>query len=73
MGMRKILYSLECSLRRKISRGTFLKFCLGWLLVLLTESRFLKAAFAEVTESGPRKKKTVATEHDLVVASGSDP
>jgi uncharacterized protein (DUF362 family) len=71
--MRKILYSLECALRRRFSRGTFLKFCLGWLLVLLAENRFLKAAFAEVSEAGPRNKKTIKTEYDLVVAGGPDP
>jgi uncharacterized protein (DUF362 family) len=71
--MRKFLYSLECLLRRQISRGTFLKVCLGWLLVLLTENNFLKMAFAEVAESGPRTKASITTLQDLVVATGPDP
>jgi uncharacterized protein (DUF362 family) len=71
--MRKFLYSLECLLRRQISRETFLKVGLGWLLVLLTENNFLKLAFAEVAESGPRRKVSIATPEDLVVASGPDP
>ncbi|MBF0122605.1 MAG: DUF362 domain-containing protein [Candidatus Omnitrophica bacterium] len=71
--MRRFLYFLECALRRKVGRGAFLKICLGWVLALLVENRTLKMAFAEVTESGPRQKKTIVTEHDLVVASGSDP
>ncbi|MFH0754120.1 MAG: DUF362 domain-containing protein [Candidatus Omnitrophota bacterium] len=71
--MRQIMYFLECSLRRKIGRGTFMKICLGWLLVLIAENRALKVAFAEVTQAGPRPKKSIATDHDLVVASGLDP
>lgn len=71
--MNKFLYSLECLLRRQVSRGAFLKICLGWLLFLVAENRFLKAAFAQVAEAGPRPKVSMATPHDLVVASGRDP
>ena len=71
--MNKFLYSLECLLRRQISRGTFLKVCLGWLLVLLTENKFLKMAFADAPVSGPRPKAVITTPQDLVVATGRDP
>ena len=71
--MRRFLYFLECSLRRKIGRGTFLKVCLGGFLAFLAENRVLKAAFAEVVESGPRPKKRIATEYDLVLVHGQDP
>jgi uncharacterized protein (DUF362 family) len=71
--MKNILYSFECFLRRKISRGTFLKFCLGWLLVLVSESKLLKAAFAQGEQGLPRIKKEVVTPADLVSVAGSDP
>ena len=71
--MAKFLYSLECLLRRQISRGRFLKFCLGGLLFLLTESALMKMAFAQKGESGPRPKKNIPTEQDLVAVHGPDP
>ena len=71
--MGRWFYAFECFLREKVSRGTFLKVCLGWLLVLVAENRFLKAAFADVVEVGPRKKNNIPTEQDLVAVSGADP
>lgn len=71
--MQKILYQLECFLRRKISRSTFLKICLGWFLVLLTENKFLRLAFAKEEAAGPRPARAVDTLQDLVCVNGADP
>jgi uncharacterized protein (DUF362 family) len=71
--MGKFFYSLECLLRENISRSHFLKFLLGGLLLFLTESRFMKLAFAQSAESGPRAKKTIKTDEDLVSVNGPDP
>jgi len=71
--MAKFLYALECLLRQQISRSLFLKFLLGGLLLFLTESRFMKLVFAQGVESGPRPKKKITTEQDLVSVNGPDP
>mgnify|MGYP000954075888 CR=1 FL=1 len=71
--MEKFFYRLESFLRREISRGAFLKILFGWLLLALTESRFLKLAFAKTGESNGRPKRTIQTGCDLAVSEGPDP
>jgi uncharacterized protein (DUF362 family) len=71
--MAKFFYALECLLREQVSRGRFLKFLLGGLLLVLTESRLMRTVFAQTTEAGPRVKKTILTDEDLVLVNGPDP
>lgn len=71
--MHRLMYRLECILRRQIGRGAFLKVCLGWLLMLMAENRWMKSAFADVSSAGPRPRKKIDLEADLAVSSGMDP
>ena len=71
--MDRVLYNLECFLKRRISRRGFLKICLGGLAYFVSTNAFLKHAFAKAVSSGPRKKKGAKGDHDLVVAEGDDP
>jgi len=71
--MERLFYRLECFLKKQISRRKFLKFCLGGLLVFISQNQFLKFAFAKTEESTGRKKVQVKGKHDLVVAEGASP
>jgi len=71
--MEKLLYALESFLKRQVSREGFLRICLGGLAVFIAQNQFLKLAFAKKEESGPRVKKGIKGEHDLVVSEGEDP
>jgi uncharacterized protein (DUF362 family) len=71
--MEKLLYRVESFLRRRISRGTFLKMVFGGLLLFLSQNQWLKFAFAKSEESSGRAKSQVKGDCDLAVASGPDP
>ncbi len=71
--MERFFYSLECFLQQQISRSKFLKIMLGGLAVLIAQNKFLKLAFANVNEAGPRLKKNIQTKQDLVAISSPDP
>lgn len=71
--MDKILYKLGSFLKTRISRNAFLKICLGGLAFFVSQNAFLKIAFARAAESGPRPKKGIKGDHDLVVVEGKDP
>ncbi|MBF0386184.1 MAG: DUF362 domain-containing protein [Candidatus Omnitrophica bacterium] len=71
--MEKILYSFECFLRKNVSRSSFLRILLGWLLIMVADNKLLKAAFAKEAESVPRPKKNIKTECNLSSVSGKDP
>lgn len=71
--MNNIFYRLECFFRQQMSRATFLKIIFAALLAFIAENRILRTAFAQEKESGPRERRAVQTNHDVVVATGSDP
>lgn len=71
--MDKFLYTIESFLKKQISRGAFLKICLGGLVAFISTNQFLKLAFAKKEESKGRKAKGIKGNYDLVVAEGSDP
>lgn len=71
--MRNILFKLGSFLKKQVSRGTFLKICLGFITVMIAQSAFLKLAFAKAPAGGPRPKKGIKGLHDLAVAEGDDP
>ena len=71
--MEKLLYNLESFLRRHITRGGFLRICLGAILVFIAENKFLKFAFAKSKKFPPRQKKDIKVDHDLISVSGKDP
>ncbi|HNV86947.1 MAG TPA: DUF362 domain-containing protein [Candidatus Omnitrophota bacterium] len=71
--MEKLFYRLEIFLKKQISRGRFLKICLGWFAVFVSENRFLKLAFAKAAESDGRPKRKIKGNYDLVVSEGPDP
>jgi len=66
-------YNLESFLKERISRKRFLKVCLGGFVLFLSNSTFLKAAFAKAAPSNGRPKKDIKGDHDLVLAGGKDP
>ena len=71
--MDRFFYQLENFLKKQVSRRTFLKIGLSGLLVYISNSAFLKFAFAKQTPSGPRIKKNIKTKCDLALAEGDDP
>lgn len=71
--MEKLFYKLESYLKKQISRKTFLRFCLGGLLLFISENRLLKSAFAKTTDSSGRPKNTKKGLHDIALAEGKDP
>lgn len=71
--MSDILRRLETYLKTRISRASFVKICLGGLAYIVAESAFLKFAFAGGPQSGPRPKKGIKGDFDLVIAEGKDP
>ncbi len=71
--MDRFFYNLECFLKKRVSRGSFLKICLGGLTYYISQSVFLKKAFAKSEVSNGRPKRTVKGAHDLVLAEGKDP
>lgn len=70
--MERLLYNLEVFLKKQISRQKFLKICLGWLLVFISQNQFLKLAFAKTVESTGRKGKGIKGKHDIVLSEGKD-
>ena len=71
--MSNILGRLETYLKTRISRASFVKICLGGLAYIVAESAFIKFAFAGGPQSGPRPKKGIKGDFDLVLAEGKDP
>lgn len=70
--MDRFFYRLESLLKRQVSRRKWFKICFGALLVLISQSRFLKLAFAKTGESSGRVKRGIKGVCDLAVAEGSD-
>ena len=68
----KGLSLFEEFLKKRISRGRFIKLCLSGLAGIFMGSLFYKVSSAGETFSG-RKSKKIPVNHDLVVASGEDP
>ena len=71
--MEKLLYKLECYLKKRISRKDFLQTFFVFILAFIAENAFLKAAFAKSSPSEGRKGRKIRTAYDLVVSSGDDP
>ncbi len=71
--MNEFFYKLECYLKKKISRGGFLKIVFSALLFMIANNALLKWAFANAGESTGRPKKGIKGDHDIVVAEGKDP
>ncbi|MFH1836972.1 MAG: DUF362 domain-containing protein [Candidatus Omnitrophota bacterium] len=71
--MEQFFYSLEAYLKTKIRRSTFLKIILGGFTYYISNSAFLKMAFAKTAISEGRKKREVTADYDLVLAEGPDP
>jgi uncharacterized protein (DUF362 family) len=71
--LEKILYRLECYLKKRISRRDFLHSFFVFMLAFIAENAFLKAAFAKSRPSEGRPGRDIRTEHDLVVSYGKDP
>ena len=60
-------------LDKKVSRKKFLKIIFSSLGLLLLSGSRSRAAQASPAQSLGRPKKSIKTDHDLVVASGDDP
>lgn len=70
--MDRLFYWLETLLKRQISRGGFLRVCLGGLVCVVAQNRLLKWAFAKTSESTGRVPKGIKGRHDLVLSEGDD-
>ena len=71
--MDRLFYNLECFLKQHITRRGFLKILFGGLLLFISNSTFLKYAFARSTPSDGRPKKRIKGAHDIVETAGPDP
>jgi len=71
--MENLLYKIETSLKRQMTRKGFLRICAAGLLYCVAQNRFLKLAFANSGESTGRKTRGAKGAHDLVLAEGNDP
>jgi len=71
--MDRFFYLLESFLKRHISRRKFLKLFFGGLAVFISQNRFLKLAFAKVSQSEGRPKSGIKGIYDLVDVKGKDP
>jgi len=71
--MEKIFPQLENLWQTKISRSRFLRICGAAGLAFLAENKFLKKAFGQAAESGPRPQARIDTKQDLAAVSGADP
>lgn len=71
--MNNLFRRMEAWLRRKISRGAFLKAGLVGLLALAVNNLWFKLAAAKTPKAGPRPARKIKTPCDAAVAKGPDP
>lgn len=71
--MDRLLYNLECFLKKQISRRGFLRYSLGVLALFVSENRFLKLLFAKQGNSTGRPVRKIRTKCDLAVGEDQDP
>jgi uncharacterized protein (DUF362 family) len=71
--MEQFLYGFESYLKKKISRNSFLKICLGGVAYFIANNVLLKTAFAKSEKSNGREGSGVKGNYDLVLAEGADP
>ncbi|MFA6320800.1 MAG: DUF362 domain-containing protein [Candidatus Omnitrophota bacterium] len=71
--MKSVYEYFNSLLDKKVSREKFLKITFSSLALLLLSGFRPRSAQAVQTQSFGRPKKTINTDHDLIIASGDDP